>query len=175
MHDHRQESEPMIRPLHSRDANRAVLIFYDAIINGAADAYTLDQRRAWAGPAPDVDGWQNRLEGVSGFVAEQSEQILGFMTIDTCGYIDLAFVHSDHIGTGVGSQLYAAVEEWAVDRQIPHLTSDASIKAEPFFTRKGWVINAKQDVIKNGVTLSNFRMSKDLAPLMRPDLPARSL
>ncbi|UWR00632.1 GNAT family N-acetyltransferase [Rhodobacteraceae bacterium S2214] len=165
----------MIRPLQTYDASRAVLIFYDAIMNGAADAYNLDQRRAWAGPVPDIDGWQNRFDGVSGFVAEHGNQMLGFMTIDDAGYIDLAFVHSDHIGTGVGSQLYAAVEEWAVARQIPRLTSDASIKAEPFFMRQDWVINAKQDVTKNGVTLSNFRMSKVLAPLMRPDQPARSL
>ncbi len=165
----------MIRPLQPYDASRAVLIFYDAIMKGAADAYNLDQRRAWAGPVPDIDGWQNRFDGVSGFVAEHGDQMLGFMTIDNSGYIDLAFVHSDHIGTGIGSQLYAAVEGWAVDRRIPELTSDASIKAEPFFTRQGWVKNAKQDVAKNGVTLSNFRMSKDLAPIMRPDQPARSL
>ena len=140
-----------------------MLVFFDAIHRGTADVYSAVQRQAWAGARPDTDGWRNRFVGVQGFAAETAGQLLGFMTIDETGYIDLAFVSPDVMGQGIGRKLYEAVEQHARELGVAALSTHASKKARPFFERMGWSVDYTQTVEKRDVTLTNYKMSKALA------------
>lgn len=151
-----------IRPLIPADGVVAAEVFFDAVHSGAADVYTLEQRLAWAGDAPDVAAWMRRFQSLSGFVAVCDGVMVGFMTLDSDGYIDLAFVHSQHAGHGIGRLLYAEVEVTAAAKGITLLTTQASIKARPFFARMGWQLDIAQVVVKHGIELVNFKMSKVL-------------
>jgi putative acetyltransferase len=152
-----------IRPLRPTDSAQAVQVFFDAIHRGTADVYSAAQRQAWAGARPDTDGWRNRLVGVQGFAAEIAGQLVGFMTIDETGYIDLAFVSPDAMGKGVGRELYDAVEHRARVLGVTALSTHASKKARPFFERMGWSVDHVQTVEKRDATLTNYKMSKPLA------------
>ncbi|SFS90392.1 Acetyltransferase, GNAT family [Sulfitobacter marinus] len=152
-----------IRPLKPTDSTQAVQVFFDAIHRGTADVYSAEQRQAWAGTSPDIDGWRNRFVGVQGFAAETAGQLAGFMTIDEKGYIDLAFVGPDAMGQGIGRKLYEAVETRAREFRVKALSTHASEKARPFFERMGWSVDRAQTVEKRGVTLTNYKMSKPLA------------
>ncbi|MFT6090389.1 GNAT family N-acetyltransferase [Sulfitobacter sp.] len=152
-----------IRPLEPTDSAQAVQVFFDAIHRGTADVYSAEQRQAWAGTSPDIDGWRNRFVGVQGFAAETAGQLVGFMTIDETGYIDLAFVSPDAMGQGIGRKLYDAMEDRARAFGVKHATTHASKKARPFFERMGWSVECMQTVEKGDVALTNYKMSKALS------------
>ena len=67
---------------------------------------------AWRGQVMRLmpAAWMRRFQNLSGFVAVRDGVMVGFMTLDSDGYIDLAFVHSQHAGHGIGRLLYAEVE-----------------------------------------------------------------
>ncbi|WBU60334.1 GNAT family N-acetyltransferase [Paracoccus albus] len=152
----------VIAPLRPADSEEAVHVFFDAVHNGTSGVYTAEQRTAWAGTVPDTEGWRHRLDGVDGFSARIEGKLVGFMTLDDNGYIDLAFVRADCARQGVGAELYRAIEEHARISGIQTLTTEASLAAQPFFERMGWHVVAGQRVVKRGVELTNYRMTKAL-------------
>ncbi len=151
-----------VRPIVAQDGKDAALIFYDAVHRGTADVYGPEQRQAWAGIEPDVAAWSKRLIGVDGFAAEIDGQMVGFMTLDQAGYIDLAFVKSDAARRGVGRKLYEAVEKKALKGKIERLTTNASKKAKPFFESMGWHIESEHVVNRHNVSLTRYKVSKSL-------------
>ncbi|UOA28640.1 GNAT family N-acetyltransferase [Pseudosulfitobacter sp. DSM 107133] len=151
-----------IRTLTPEDGEAAAAVFFDAVHNGTADVYSVEQRRAWAGDAPDPARWRKRFADISGFAAEADGVLGGFMTLDAEGYIDLAFVKAALAGHGVGRALYARIEKQARTEGIAQLTTEASKKARPFFARMGWRVDTEQVVVRNGTALVNYKMSKSL-------------
>lgn len=155
----------IIRPLAASDSVDAVHVFFDAIHEGTKNVYSKEQRLAWAGSEPNIEGWQNRFDGIKGYVAELDGELIGFMTIELSGYIDLAFVKYLASGKGVGRRLYEAVEGYAQARQVEKLSTNASKQARPFFERMGWTTDLEQIVTTNGVELTNYKMSKSLGAI----------
>lgn len=151
-----------IRELGVADAPHAARIYFCAIYEGTRAHYSFAQRRAWAGDRVDPEAWRERLAGQFGFVAERDGEPVGFMTIDAGGYIDLAFVLPTAAGTGVGRQLYQAIEQKAAALGADVLTTQASKAARPFFEARGWSVVAEQTVERSGVCLTNYRMRKVL-------------
>ncbi|MGR3479719.1 GNAT family N-acetyltransferase [Salipiger marinus] len=151
-----------LRPLRAEDSRDAARIFFCAVHDGTRHAYTLQERRAWAGDSIDLPRWQTRLASLTGFVAEENAEPVGFMAIDLTGYVDLAFVLPSASGRGVGSLLLAAVEHWARGKGTARITTHASLVARPFFERKGWSVAEEEQVQREGVTLRRFRMFKPL-------------
>lgn len=149
-----------IRKLGVADAPHAARIYFCAIYEGTRAHYSFAQRRAWAGDRVDPQAWRERLAGQFGFVAERDGEPVGFMTIDSGGYIDLAFVLPSEAGTGVGRQLYRAIEQKAAALGAGVLTTHASKAARPFFEACGWSVIAEQTVERSGVSLTNYRMRK---------------
>lgn len=151
------------RLLALEDGEAAAGIFFNAVHNGTADVYSIEQRRAWSGSAPNPTGWQHKFENTAGFAADIDGSMVGFMTLDADGYIDFAFVRADLSGRGIGHSLYKLIEARAIANEIEKLTTEASKKAKPFFLRMGWQVDQKQVVIKNSISLTNFKTSKSLA------------
>jgi len=144
------------------DAGAIAHVFRRAVLEGARDHYTQEQRAAWAGPPSGVARWRTRLSGLRIFVAETDVEIVGFMTLARSGLLDHAFVLPEHRGTGVALALYRKLEDTARGLGLARLHSDASHLARPFFKRQGWVLCRKKTVTIRGVALTNFRMEKRL-------------
>lgn len=155
----------LIRDFRSDDASDAAQVFFDAVHNGTGTHYTRDQKTAWAGTRPEPHRWRKRLEGTFCKVAVVEDRVVGFLTLDGSGLIDVAFVAPCVAGSGVAYQLYQTIEAEARRRDIPSLYTEASLSARPFFARQGWEVDAEQTVEREGVSLKNFRMSKSLETL----------
>lgn len=137
-------------------------VFYAAVHRGAAEAYSAEERAAWA-PSPEPPPkWEAPLLSGTTLIAERRGQTVGFMTLGDDGYLDLAYVAPKQIGRGVGSALLQAIEGGARNAGLALLSTEASLVARPFFARHGWRETARQSVIRRGVALTNFRMEKDI-------------
>ena len=88
--------------------------------------------------------------------------MVGFMSLEPQGRIDLAYVAPRVVGSGVAWRLYQALEAEARRRGLMGLRTEASLSARPFFERQGWQVEAEQEVERDGISLRNFRMSKQL-------------
>lgn len=151
-----------IRPFQDEDLAATAQIFFEAVHIGARDHYDEAQRHAWAPALPEPVQWQQRLTSQTTLIAEQGNQIVGFMSLSRDGCIDLAFVTPDRINSGVATQLYEAIVTEASTRGLTGLRTEASYLARNFFIRHGWQITKQQTVTRNGVALTNFAMEKQL-------------
>jgi len=149
-----------IRRYLESDTPQLAELFFNSVRDGTAGHYSEEQRRAWAPSVPDTEKLRSRLVPIIVFVAEDTSGIVGFITLDDTGYIDLAFVRPDRICTGVGSVLYEQVEQAALSQDLPRLFTNASKLAKPFFEKHGWSVRKQQEVDHRGVMLTNYRMEK---------------
>lgn len=149
-----------VRSFEPADAVPLGQVFHRAVREGAAHRYSREQVAAWAPSVPESPAWETRLAAADTVVAVEGETRLGFMNVDESGYLDLAFVLPEQMGQGVSDLLYAVLESRARARGIARLTTQASLLAEPFFTRQGWSVVRRQEVEIGGVVLENAWMEK---------------
>jgi len=141
-------------------------VYVRAVREGAAEFYTPAQRAAWApNDTPDHAQPDRFLEQLC-WVAEQDGAIIGFMSMSREGYIDMAFVLPEAMGTGLSTKLYEKILEDARGHALQNLTTNASHLARRFFEKHGWRIEYQEDVDRNGVTLRRFHMSLPLTEMV---------
>lgn len=152
-----------IRPGRPGDGPGAAKVFHAAVHEGARRHYTKDERAAWSPAPPEGAAWEARLLSGTCLVAtDWRGRVQGFMTLGRDGYLDYAYVAPRWMGRGVADTLYARIEVQARVDGLPQLSTEASHLARAFFTRHGWYTDARQAVIRHGVAIANFRMSKFL-------------
>lgn len=152
------------------EADSLGAIFYDAVHEGAAGFYSLKQRQAWMPMAPSGPKWVYRLASQTTLVARNGGEPVGFMTLDSDGYIDLAFVSPKYQRKGIGGCLYAQIEGLARSAEMARLHSQASYLVRGLFLQSGWTVICEQQVERVGVTLTNFLMEKHLNDATRDNI-----
>lgn len=149
-----------LRPYCMGDAAATANLFHRAVREGARAHYSEAERQAWSPAPPEGPAWAERLQRAETLVAESADGTLaGFMSLTEAGVLDLAFVAPEWMGRGVAGQLHDALIGRARARGLTRLTTEASHLARPFFARRGWQLEAEQQVERRGVRLTNFRMS----------------
>lgn len=151
-----------VRPYRDDDAAVLARIFGRAVREGAAGAYDTDQREAWASALDAPSDWSRRLREEITLVAEQAGHPVGFMTLGRDGFLDLAFVLPEAMGTGVAAALHDRVLAEAEARRLSRLTTEASHIARRFFIKQGWLELGEVQVDLGGTTLTSFSMEKRL-------------
>lgn len=151
-----------VRRYRHSDAGACAEVFYQAVQVGAAGKYSQVQRDAWCAAVPDAEVWHNRLHGLTTFVADRPEGVSGFMSVTDKGYLDLAFVVPAMMGRGVAAALYRKTEGYLRTKAVKLMTAEASHLAKSFLIGQGWVVDRKNYVEKDNVTLENWIMHKDL-------------
>lgn len=151
-----------IRSFVASDLAEAVRLFTDAVHVGAAYHYDAAQRSAWAPRPADLNHWQARFERLHTLVAERDGQLIGFISFESDGHIDLLFTSPASARQGVASALYQRVEAILYAQQVHELHTEASLVARPFFERQGFEVIAEEIVSRQGVDLIRFRMRKKL-------------
>jgi|SRR5690606_28279010 len=137
-------------------------VFRKAIQNTNARDYTPEQLEVWLGSANDRQRWLRKLEHQYFILARTNNIVAGFASLENHSYIDLMYVHPDHAGKGIGTQLVSHIENVARARGVRKLAADVSITATAFFRKKGFLIDHRNERIIKGVEIINYRMSKQL-------------
>ena len=147
----------IIRHYEPADCKDLANLFYDTVHTVNAKDYTEEQLHVWATGKIDLEEWNESLSEHYAVVALENNGIVGFGDIDQSGYLDRLYVHKDYqrrgIATAICDKLERAVK---VDKIVTH----ASITAKPFFEQRGFTAIKEQQVVRNGIALTNYVMEK---------------
>jgi len=148
-----------VRHYEDGDAAACAAVYFRSVNEGAGRHYTAEQRHAWAPEVPEAETFGRRLSDAKTVVAQRDGTIVGFMSVTSDCHIDRAFVLPEEMGKGTADALYSMVLNHAACLGCETLTTDASHLARPFFARDGWIAEAEEEIVRNGVTLSRTAMS----------------
>jgi putative acetyltransferase len=151
-----------LRDYAPADADPTLAVFRRAVRVTAARDYTPEQVAAWAPDDLDPRAWAERRAAARTRVAVLDDAVVGFTDVDAGGYVDMLFVDPAAGGRGVATALLAWAVATARADGADALTVHASVTARPFFARHGFVVEAEQHPVRRGVTLTNYRMRRDL-------------
>jgi GNAT superfamily N-acetyltransferase len=154
--------ELLLRPYRPSDAEALVQLFTETVHRVNRQDYTQAQCDAWAPRPYDLHAWEQRLTHTQPLIAELDRVIVGFGELEADGHIDAFYVHAQYQGCGVGARLLHALEQQATRQQISRLYAEVSTTARPFFQSHGFHVLAEQAVSVLGVTMTNYRMEKQL-------------
>jgi putative acetyltransferase len=149
-----------VRRFHVIDAEEIVALFRATVHNINSRDYSQDQLQVWAPAQIDVETWRASLVKNYSVVAEIAGRIVGFADLADHGYINRIFVHQDFQRGGIATRLLNTIERAARRNGLTRLIADVSITARPFFAKHGYMMLAEQHPIRNGVTLTNYRMER---------------
>lgn len=89
--------------------------------------------------------------------------LVGFGSLDDEGDIDMLFVHKDRQGQGIAKTILRELERLALERGKQTVSAFASVTARPFFEHMGYAVEHENVVDRDGVSLVNLLMSKQLS------------
>ena len=147
----------LLRNYQSCDCEKLAALFYQTVHCVNARDYTEEQLNAWATGQVDLKQWDKSFLDHHTIIAFQDDQIVGFGDIDDAGYLDRLFIHKDHQREGIATAICDVLEEKMEGKRI---TTYASITAKPFFLHRGYHVIRKHEVMRRGVTLTNYFMAK---------------
>lgn len=151
-----------IRKYRIQDLSPVVRLFTDSVHELTAGAYDETQRFAWASRTPHLDTWRQRLESLETLVAEEGQDLAGFISYDDDGTIDLVFTAPNYARRGIASTLYHEAEQQLIAKGAKELKTEASVVAKPFFERHGFEVVDEQRVTVRGAQFLRYNMRKDL-------------
>jgi putative acetyltransferase len=155
-----------LRPAKPADHDALGRIMFRAIHDGDSP-YSQAQRRAWL-PQPNSGAeWLASLSAHSVILAERGADIVGFMSMDGTGYINLAYILPDARGQGLFAAFLHALEARARADGLSELSTHASLMAQPAFARHGFEVVQNETIRRNGETLHRAEMQKTLSGVPR--------
>lgn len=146
-----------LRPYRTGDLAAIAALFYESVHTLCRGDYTTEQLGAWATGPIDEGAWDASFRAHHTLVAEENGVLLGFAEMAEDGYLDRLYVHPAHTKKGVATALVNALEAACPAAQF---TTHASMTARPFFEKRGYRVEQEQQVVRRGVTLTNFIMKK---------------
>lgn len=154
-----------IRRFQKSDITPIVSLFYGTVHTINRKDYSQAQLDAWA-PVQEQqareDSWLKSLSRNITYVAEINGRVAGFADMTAAGHVERLFTHKDYQGQGIASSLLQALESDAQMLGLTLLDVDASLTAQPFFEHHGYRTVVPQNIVRNGITLVNFKMNKHL-------------
>lgn len=158
-----------VRGFHSYDAAAVARVFREAVLITGASAYTPEQLRVWAQAADDEAALAQRLAHGTTLVAEDNDGIVAaFGQREPAGHIAYLYCAPRFGRQGVATRLLRRLESTAMSDAVPHLTTDASHVARPFFVRHGFTEVRSERVTRDGVELERFHLVKLLKGTSMP-------
>lgn len=149
----------ILREYEPSDCWKMAELFYTTVHSVNAKDYSADELNAWAPGMPDLEVWNTSFLKHITYVAMEKDELIGFGDMDETGYLDRLYVHKDHLRQGIATTICDVLEQTVHGQCV---ITHASITAVPFFTQRGYRIVRKQEVIRNGVSLTNYVMQKEM-------------
>ncbi|WP_455810441.1 GNAT family N-acetyltransferase [Clostridium butyricum] len=146
-----------IRKYKSSDCECLAELFYHTVHAVNMRDYTDEQLNVWATGRVNLVEWNKYLSANYTLVAVEGDIMVGFGDIDKTGYLDRLFVHKDYQNQGIATAICDDLEG-AFD--VTKITTHASITAKTFFVSRGYKVIKEQQIIRNGIALTNYVMEK---------------
>ncbi len=146
-----------IRAYQPSDCRELAELFYHTVHTVNGKDYSPEQLDAWAAGQVDLERWDRSFQEHFSLVAVEGGIIVGFGDMDSTGYLDRLYVHSEYQGRGIAAALCGRLEAAAPKSVVTH----ASITARPFFEKRGYRVVKEQQVERKGIFLTNFVMVKE--------------
>ena len=146
-----------IREYIPSDCKQLADLFYQTVHVVNAKDYTNKQLDVWATGYVDLKEWNKSFLKHNTLVAIENSIITGFGDIDKSGYLDRLYVHKDYQGQGIATAICNKLEQSVKTCKI---VTHASITAKPFFEKRGYKVMKEQQVIRDGIALTNYVMEK---------------
>lgn len=150
-----------LRSYRPADLPAVCRLFYETVHTSCAGDYSTSELDAWAPEKVDLANWNHKLRESLCVVAVAGGEIIGFATL-AGDILDHLYVHTAWQRRGVGSRMVLTLESAARKRGHKTIFTDASVTSRPFFLSMGYRILTPQQVVKNGISLTNYRMCKAL-------------
>ncbi|MBS1686752.1 MAG: GNAT family N-acetyltransferase [Bacteroidetes bacterium] len=144
------------------DLDEVRQLFYDTITKVNVRDYTPEQIAVWSSGYMNLPKWEMRIKEQHFIVARAEEKIIGMISLDRSGYLDLMYVHHAWQGQGIASQLLTGLEKQARLWGLKEIRADVSITARPFFAARGYTISEYNEKNIKGVAFHNAVMRRVL-------------
>jgi putative acetyltransferase len=149
-----------IRTASPDDLNAILLLFRQTIETINSKDYSCDQIEVWKNGVSAKEKWLMKISQQFFLVAEIENTLVGFGSITPNGYLDFMYVSKDHQRIGIAQKLFDGLQKFAASNQVDKIISDVSITAKPFFEKQGFQTVKEQQVMIDGVQLTNYKMEK---------------
>ena len=137
-------------------------LFYNTVNHINSQHYSQTQIANWAPADYPIEQATKKFRDLDPFVVIKGKQIIGYADIQKDGYIDHFYCHHQFQRQGVGSLLFATLEQQAIENDITKMYSNVSITARPFFEAKGFEVEREQRLEMGGEKVINYRMVRTL-------------
>ena len=162
--DHLQRFSPRrrmkIRSLEIQDVAVVAELFTASVHGLSHEHYDNRQLAAWAPKPPNLDEWQERLNRSTTLVAECGSILVGFISYDCDGHIDLLFTLPGYERGSVASALCQHAEAAIRSSGNKEIYTEASLNAWAFFENQGFCVVEKQMVTRRNVIFDRLLMKK---------------
>ena len=149
--------KPHIRPATTSDATAVAELFRRAVQHISNRHYSEQEKNAWLQGADDADFWQKHIDGGNVRVATHNGRVLGFIEYQPeQSHLNCLYTDPRHQRQGIAGALLNAVLPSADSGKT--ITVDASKAALAFFQKQGFVRQHENQIPRNGLVLTNYRM-----------------
>jgi putative acetyltransferase len=135
-------------------------LLYNTVHTVNARDYTNEQLNAWATGTVDLEAWNRSFLEHDTLIAEIDGKMVGFADMDKTGYLDRLYIHKDFQRMGIATALVCELERRAQKADLFCFETYASITAKPFFEKQGYTVETVNKMIRNGITMINYKMAK---------------
>lgn len=149
-----------LRRASTNDLSELQQMFVDTVMAVCIEDYSIEQLKAWASGVENTQRWADILALHYFLVAELDNKIVGYISLDSTGYIDLLYTHKDYQKQGIADTLYTEVEKEARQMKVSVLCAHVSKTAKSFFEKKGFVSINEQKNHRQGIEIINYFMTK---------------
>jgi len=154
------------RRLESGDGEAVLAVYRQAVESCPPELYSAGQLAAWARQTdgPELRSCLQRGEGLVS--CGEDGTIAAFAVRDPADRIALLYCHPASQRQGHASRLLLALEQAARLEGLTQLRTEASFLSHPLFTRQGWQLSWREELLIHGVPFSRFRLHKTLDPIL---------
>ena len=154
----------IIRKFKKSDAQQVGHLFYDTVHAVNAQDYSPELINMWAPNNDEFIRLVSSCESNIFFVAERDTIMVGFGDMTHEGHLERLFVHKDFQGQRIGTSIFNAIEDEAYALGLTMITTEASVKAMPFFKSHGFQVVRilHKEHPYDGLVFTTYKMKKKL-------------
>ncbi|MCB1740953.1 MAG: GNAT family N-acetyltransferase [Gammaproteobacteria bacterium] len=146
-----------IRPMRGDERDALRRVFERAVLELGSVAYTPEQLRAWASAA-NTPRFDALIDEVRTFVAHRQNDAIGFCGVGADGHVRSLYVAPEHARRGVAGALLTFALHAMRASSGGQFHTEASELSRPVFERAGFVVTEREQVWREGIALTRYRM-----------------